>query len=83
MVIDGEVCVLDALGRADFDALHLRARCRRYAPGDPPVTFCVFDLLVQDGRNVMGLPLIERKALLAKLLDPAPPFVLHASFTWL
>jgi ATP-dependent DNA ligase len=34
------------------------------------VTFCAFDLLFSDGRNVMGLPLIERKEMLQHLLAP-------------
>lgn len=32
-VIDGEACVLDDLGRADFNALHARAARRRHYPG--------------------------------------------------
>jgi ATP-dependent DNA ligase len=31
---------------------------------------------VQDGRSIMGLPLVERKARLQLLLTPALPFVL-------
>lgn len=78
-VVDGEICVLDDIGRSDFDALHSRARRRRWQERDAAVTYCVFDLLVQDGRSVMALPLIERKALLAELLTPAPPHVLYVS----
>jgi bifunctional non-homologous end joining protein LigD len=77
-VVDGEMCVLDDIGRADFDALQARALRRRFTAGDPPVTYCVFDLLVLDGRSVMGLPLLERKALLRQLLEPPPPFTLFA-----
>ncbi|WP_426344733.1 hypothetical protein ACN9MU_13730 [Pseudoduganella sp. R-32] len=43
--MDGEMCVLDELGRSDFEALQLRARLRRYAEGSIPVTYCMFDLL--------------------------------------
>lgn len=77
-VVDGEMCILDGLGRTDFNALHARARRRRWQEGDVLVTFCVFDLLVQDGHSIMDRPLVERKALLAALLDPAPPNVLYA-----
>ena len=51
---------------------------RRFTAGDPPVTYCVFDLLVLDNRSVMGLPLLERKVLLLQLLSPAPEFTLFA-----
>lgn len=78
MVVDGEMCILDELGRTDFDALHSRARRRRFQEGDLLVTFCVFDLLVQDGHSIMDRPLVERKGRLAALLHPAPPNVLYA-----
>ena len=77
-VVDGEVCVLDDIGRSDFDALHARALRRRFTSGDLTVTYCVFDLLVLGGRSVMGLPLLERKALLRQLLSPLPGFTLFA-----
>lgn len=77
-VVDGEMCILDELGRTDFNALHDRARRRRFRDGDLPVTYCVFDLLVQDGYSVMERPLVERKAELATILDPPPPNVLYA-----
>lgn len=67
-VIDGEVCVLDDLGRSDFNRLQDRSRRRRWYDGCDAVTYCAFDLLFEDGRNIMGLPLVERRARLAKLL---------------
>lgn len=69
-ILDGEVCVLDDIGRSDFERLQARARRRRWVPGADPVTLCAFDLLYLDGRNVMALPLVERKAMLAHLLAP-------------
>lgn len=72
-IIDGEACVLDELGRADFNRLQERARRRRRAPGSDPVTLCAFDLLHLNGRNVMALPLVERKAMLLQLLEPLKP----------
>ena len=75
MVVDGEMCILDGLGSTDFDALHSRARRRRYAPGDTPVTYCVFDIVVSESQSAMGLPLLERKAILAGLLADPPPNV--------
>lgn len=78
MIVDGEMTILDDLARTDFNALHDRARRRRWREGDALVTFCVFDLLVADGLSIMKRPLEERKARLASLLDPAPPNVLYA-----
>ena len=71
-VIDGEAAVLDDLGRANFDRLHKRAARRRRYTGCDPVTLCAFDLLMHDGRDIMGLPLVERKALLRHLLASVP-----------
>lgn len=72
-VIDGEACVLDATGRSNFEALQQRARRRHWYPECEPATLCAFDLLYADGRNVMALPLVERKAMLWQLLHPLVP----------
>jgi bifunctional non-homologous end joining protein LigD len=79
IVTDGEVCVLDDLGRSDFERLQDRARRRRWFPGAAPVTYAVFDLLVDQGVDITQLPLIERKARLAKLLKAPPPNVLFVN----
>ncbi|WP_310733649.1 ATP-dependent DNA ligase, partial [Aquincola tertiaricarbonis] len=75
-IVDGEVCVLDDLGRSDFNKLHARAKRRGYRAGDDVTVFCVFDLLVQDGKSMMQLPLVERKKRLAKVLAGEMPCVL-------
>lgn len=49
-ILDGEVCVLDDLGRSDFNRLQDRAGRRRWFHGCDPVVFCAFDLLARDGR---------------------------------
>ena len=67
-VLDGEVCVLDDIGRSDFDALHQRARARRWVAGQPPVAYCVFDLLYLNGLDLRGLPLRRRRELLKSVL---------------
>jgi bifunctional non-homologous end joining protein LigD len=72
-VIDGEVCVLRPDGTSDFNLLQARARRRKPYPGGPQVTLLAFDILVHDGMSVMGRPLVERKALLEKLLEGMPP----------
>lgn len=71
-VTDGEVVVLDDLGRSDFDKLHARALRRRLLPGMPPAAYCAFDVLVLDGESVMGRPLLDRKAMLLPLLEGVP-----------
>jgi bifunctional non-homologous end joining protein LigD len=78
-VLDGEACVLDEMGRSDFEAFRARASRRRPLPG-VRVTYCAFDLLVHDGRSVMDRPLQERKALLASLVSGlASPHFLHVT----
>lgn len=71
-VIDAEACVLDSIGRSDFERLHERSARRRWYAGCAPVTLCGFDLLFESGRNIMGLPLVERKARLKRLLADVP-----------
>jgi bifunctional non-homologous end joining protein LigD len=71
-IIDGEACVLDDFGRSDFNRLQTRARRRRWYSGCDQVTLCVFDLLVDGGRDIMALPLTERKGRLATLLSGVP-----------
>lgn len=77
-VVDGEVCVLDELGRSDFDRLHARARRRRWVPGGDAVVYCIFDLLVANGRSLLNVPLSERQARLDELFSsvPAPASVM-------
>lgn len=70
-IVDGEVCVLDDIGRSDFDALHARALRRRRVAGDSLAVYCIFDLLARNGRNVMELPLRQRKKLLRASEVPA------------
>jgi ATP-dependent DNA ligase len=64
------MCVLDDLGRSDFDRLHLRESGK---------TYCAFDLLVHNGVDIMSEPLVERKRRLALLLaEPLPSVLLVA-----
>lgn len=51
-VVDGEVCVLDEIGRSDFNQLQDRARRRGRYPGAPTVVYCIFDLLVNHGMDI-------------------------------
>jgi bifunctional non-homologous end joining protein LigD len=71
-VLDGELVVVDALGRADDDEL------RRRLSGHPgrPVAYLVFDLLHLDGRWLLGQPLETRRGLLRRVLRPGDEVVM-------
>jgi bifunctional non-homologous end joining protein LigD len=74
LLVDGEIVVLDANGRASFAALQERLdRFGRTAPQKRPVTFVVFDLLYGNGRDLRGEPLETRKAILESLLTGRGP----------
>jgi bifunctional non-homologous end joining protein LigD len=76
-VLDGELVVVDARGRADDDALRERLSGR---PGRP-VAFLVFDLLHLDGRWLLGLPLDKRRAALRRVLRPGDEVVVVPAIT--
>jgi bifunctional non-homologous end joining protein LigD len=76
LILDGEIVVLDDAGRPSFNRLQNRARLSRIpeikrAAVETPATFYAFDLLAFDGYDVRPLPLIKRKAILAKILPRA------------
>jgi bifunctional non-homologous end joining protein LigD len=75
-VIDGEACVLDDIGRSDFNRLQERARRRCWYKDCDQVTLCAFDILVHNGHDVTQRPLVERKQLLQQLLAKVPKRVL-------
>ena len=58
-VVDGEICVLNKQGVSHFGSLQ---NWRSEADGD--LVYYVFDLLWLDGRNLMEMPLEERRKLL-------------------
>jgi bifunctional non-homologous end joining protein LigD len=58
-VIDGEIAGIDDAGRSVFNDLLFRRR---------ECLFFAFDLLHLNGEDLRGLPLIERKARLKRLL---------------
>lgn len=78
-ILDGEVCVLDDIGRSDFDRLHARALRRRWYPGADLVVLCAFDLLAHRGRDLRGQPIERRKAALQQLLASATTGLLYVS----
>jgi bifunctional non-homologous end joining protein LigD len=72
-VADGEIAVLDETGRPVFQRLQKRAlltapRDVDRAAAELPATLFLFDLLAFDEFDLRGLPLIERKRLLQRLV---------------
>ena len=68
VVLDGEIACLDGDGRPQFWELMRR----RIAP-----TFCAFDILLLNGRDLRGLSLVERKRSLQPLVKPPLLYVDH------
>ncbi len=70
-ILDGELVVVDAAGRADHVEL-----ARRLA-GEPgrPVAFLAFDLLHLDGRSLLSQPLVRRREALRRVLRPGDEVV--------
>ncbi len=70
-VLDGELVVVDAAGRADARELERRIAGR----AGRPVAFLAFDLLHVDGRSLLGVPLARRRELLRRVLRPGDEVV--------
>ncbi|WP_327267187.1 ATP-dependent DNA ligase (plasmid) [Streptomyces sp. NBC_01232] len=73
LVLDGELVVWDTeAGRLSFEALQRRAATRARAAGLAarwPAYFVAFDLLQQDGQELLRRPYAERRALLEGLFS--------------
>src|SRR5262249_27743105 len=73
VVLDGEIVALDENGQAHFHLIQPRihlSRTKDIAAADAqiPVHFYAFDLLYLNGYNLMKFPLVERKAVLRKVI---------------
>jgi bifunctional non-homologous end joining protein LigD len=68
-VMDGELIAVDRTGYSDFNALQ-KALSDKDASH---LRYVVFDLLSLDGHDLRGAPLVERKALLEKVLEGSDP----------
>jgi bifunctional non-homologous end joining protein LigD len=68
--LDGEIAVLTSEGISDFGAL--QEALGRHG-GSRELAFIAFDILHLDGRDLRPLPLVERKAMLEKLLETSAP----------
>lgn len=65
-ILDGEICALDRQGIPRFQMLQRKGASQR-----PPIVYFVFDLLYVDGYDLRPCTVVERKAKLAELLQPA------------
>jgi bifunctional non-homologous end joining protein LigD len=70
-ILDGELVVVDAHGRADVAALERRLDGK----AGRPVAFLAFDLLHLDGRSLLGQPLVRRREALKRILRPGDEVV--------
>jgi bifunctional non-homologous end joining protein LigD len=65
--IDGEITALDEQGRSSFQLLQSYGSSQQ-----TPLVYYAFDLLSLEGTDLRSRPLIERRNVLAKLLEKAP-----------
>jgi bifunctional non-homologous end joining protein LigD len=73
-LVDGEIVAYDENGNPDFSSLQSTLKRGHGAQTDKtPLSFHAFDLLELEGRDLTGLPNIERKERLEALLARAAP----------
>jgi ATP-dependent DNA ligase len=73
-VVDGEIVALDDAGRPNFNFLqHSRSQAKR-------ICYFVFDLLVYQNRDLMGLSFMERREFLKSNIKFQPPRVRIADY---
>jgi bifunctional non-homologous end joining protein LigD len=73
--LDGELIALDAEGRSDFNALQRTLSGEAQAP----LVYMLFDVPYLQGYDLSRTALVERKALLERLLAHAPPHLSYSS----
>ena len=74
-VLDGEIVVYDGHGNPSFHLLQKREQSKTSAQhllaARHPATYVVFDIVELDGKDLTPLPLMERKKILAEVLQKA------------
>lgn len=73
-MLDGEIVAYSEDGKTDFSALQAAIKA-----GNDGLTCFVFDLLRLDGEDLTGLPLIERKEKLEKLLGKSGSTLVYST----
>ncbi|WP_294171618.1 DNA ligase D [uncultured Sphingomonas sp.] len=78
-LFDGEAVALNKDGKPDFGLMQATLKGGPSAAGKnrPELAFYAFDLLVDQGEDITGLPNLERKGRLAALLKTAPPSIIY------
>jgi bifunctional non-homologous end joining protein LigD len=73
--LDGELVALDRDGNSDFDALEAALEA-----GNPAVLkYAIYDLIALEQVDLSRVPLIERKTLLARLLEHADHCLIYSA----
>jgi len=75
-ILDGEIVVLDANGRSDFERLQSRMNVDRPSvlmQRQAPITYYLFDVLYVNGYDLREVPLVERKQFLRDLVNWGDP----------
>jgi bifunctional non-homologous end joining protein LigD len=73
VILDGEIVVLNQRGLPDFQKHQRRMNIKstaeiRALSCKMPATYYVLDILYLDGRNLQGLPLLQRRKILSDVL---------------
>lgn len=71
-VLDGEVVALDEKGRSSFQLLQ---SYQMAGVKKPPLFYYVFDLINLDSKELTGVPLFQRKAMLQTLVENVSPAI--------
>ncbi|MFA6916533.1 MAG: non-homologous end-joining DNA ligase [Parachlamydiales bacterium] len=64
-ILDGELVVLDDKGKSRFQLMQNYQKT-----GKGNIVYYIFDIMFKDGMDLRDMPLVDRKSLLKKLLDP-------------
>ncbi len=84
-VLDGEIVVFDSKGNPDFHLLQKREQSsptmRKSLSARYPATYVVFDVLMRDGMDLTGNPLIERRRQLQQMITESKALRTIASST--
>lgn len=82
-VVDGEIVAMDAAGKISFQAIQPRLGRmwpgKHNGPSPQGISLYLFDLLFENGKDLRGLPLRERRAALVKHLQPSDRFKLSTA----
>jgi bifunctional non-homologous end joining protein LigD len=83
--LDGEVVAFDDKGRPNFGLLQHRMHLSKPAEiarvaAKIPVRYVIFDLLWLDDRDLTALPYLERRELLAEVVEPGDGWLVPAHY---